>query len=241
MEPPDDPLFADVRVRRALALAIDRNALIEVVYDGYALPSAGPVLSSMWAFNRGLEPMPFNPEEARRLLAEAGWLDSDGDGVLDRDGTNLAFELLAPAESETRQDVALMIERDLARIGVAVTPRFVEWGSLQAAMSGGTFDAIVNRWVEPTQVDLWGIWHSAPPDEPSFNFGGYDNPEVDRLLEEVDDRRPTSRPRSPCSTGSRTLIVADQPYLFLVENTRLVGHNAGSRAPTSMRPRSSST
>jgi len=218
-------VFADVRVRRALALAVDRNALIEVVYDGYALPSAGPVLSSMWAFNRGLEPMPFNLEEARRLLAEAGWLDSDGDGVLDRDGTNLAFELLAPSESETRQDVALMIERDLARIGVTVKPRFVEWGSFQAAMAGGTFDALVNRWVEPTQVDLWGIWHSAPPDEPSFNFGGYHNPEVDRLLEQVEEA-PDFATQKPLLDEIQTLIVADQPYLFLVENTRLVGHNS---------------
>ncbi len=118
-----------------------------------------------------------------------------------------------------------MIERDLARIGVAVTPRFVEWGSFQAAMSGGTFDAIVNRWVEPTQVDLWGIWHSAPPDEPSFNFGGYDNPDVDRLLEQV-DAAPDFATQKPLLDEIQNLIVADQPYLFLVENTRLVGHNA---------------
>ncbi len=222
------PIFADSRVRRALALAVDRNALIEVVYDDYALPSAGPVLSSMWAFNSGLAPLPFDPDEARRLLAEAGWQDSNGDGVLDRDGTELSFELLAPSESETRQDAALMIERDLTRIGVKVEPRFVEWGALQNAMAGGDFDAIVNRWVEPTQVDLWGIWHSSPPGEPTFNFGGYDNPEVDRLLEAVDEA-PDFASQKPLLDEIQTLIVADQPYLFLVENTRLVGHNTRIR------------
>ncbi len=218
------PVFAEANVRRALALAVDRNALIEVVYDGYALPSVGPVLSSMWAFNRALEPTAFDPDVARRLLADAGWKDSNNDGVLDRDGADFTFDLLAPSESETRQDVALMIERDLARIGVKVTPRFIEWGALQAAMAGGDFDAFVNRWVEPTQVDLWGIWHSSPPDEPTFNFGGYDNPEVDRLLEAVDEAADFAT-QKPLLDEIQTLIVADQPYLFLVENTRLVGHN----------------
>ncbi len=218
------PVFADVDVRRALALAVDRDALIEVVYNGYALPSVGPVLSSMWAFNRGLEPVPFDPDEARRLLAEAGWHDSNGDGILDRDGVDLAFELLAPSESDTRQDVALMIERDLSRIGVAVTPRFLEWGALQAAMTDGDFDAFVNRLVEPTQVDLWSVWHSTPPGEPTFNFGGYDNPEVDRLLEQV-ATSPDFTTQKPLLDEIQALIVADQPYLFLVENTRLVGHN----------------
>jgi len=222
------PLFAEHAVRRALALAVDRDALIEVVYDGFALPSAGPVLSSMWAFNRALEPVPFDPEQARSLLAGAGWHDSDGDGVLDRDGVDLAFELLAPSESDTRQDVALMIERDLARIGVRVTPRFIEWGALQVAMAGGDFDAFVNRWVEPTQVDLWGIWHSAPPGEATFNFGGYQNPEVDRLLEAVEEA-PDFADQKPLLDEIQALIAADQPYLFLVENTRLVGHNTRIR------------
>jgi peptide/nickel transport system substrate-binding protein len=224
----DRPPLTDRRVRRALAMAVDLGAIIEVVYDGFAVPSAGPVLSSMWAFDRELEPVPFDAEGAKRLLADAGWEDHDGNGTLDRDGTDLSFELLAPAESETRQDVALMIERDLARIGVTVTPRFVEWGALQAVMASGEFDALVNAWVEPTQVDLSGVWHSAPPGEPTFNFGHYANPEVDRLLEQV-DAAPTFADQKPLLDRIQQLIAADQPYLFLVENTRLVGHSARLR------------
>ena len=224
----DRPPLTDRRVRRALAMAVDLGAIIEVVYDGFAVPSAGPVLSSMWAFDRELEPVPFDAEGAKRLLADAGWEDHDGNGTLDRDGTDLSFELLAPAESETRQDVALMIERDLARIGVTVTPRFVEWGALQAVMDSGEFDALVNAWVEPTQVDLSGVWHSAPPGEPTFNFGHYANPEVDRLLEQV-DAAPTFADQKPLLDRIQQLIAADQPYLFLVENTRLVGHSARLR------------
>ena len=124
----ENDLFADPNVRRALSLAIDRTALIEVVYNGFAKPSVGPVLSTMWAFNRMLVPPPFDPTMAVELLTEAGWADNDGDGLLDRDGQTFRFEILAPAENEVRQDIALMIERDLGRIGIEVVPRFIEWG-----------------------------------------------------------------------------------------------------------------
>lgn len=219
------PIFADPRVRRAIALAVDRQALIDVVYDGFGRPSIGPVLSSMWAFNRDLQPIPYDPDAARELLAEAGWEDHDGDGVLDRDGEPFIFEILAPSESDVRQDVSLMMERDLARIGITATPRFIEFGALQAAMSSGDFDSFVNRWIEPTQVDLGGIWHSAPPGEPTFNFGRYANSEVDRLLDEV-ETAPDFETQKPLLDQIQALIVADQPYLFLVENTRQVGHSS---------------
>ena len=218
----ENDLFADPMVRRALGLAIDRSALIEVVYNGFAQASVGPVLSTMWAFNRGLEPLPFDPAAAAELLAEAGWKDSDDDGLLDRNGQTFTFEILAPAESEVRQDVALMIERDLGRIGVKVVLRLIEWGAVQAAISEGDFEAFVNRWIEPTQVDLEGIWRSAPPDTPTFNFGRYSSPEVDRLLDEV-AAAPDFATQKPLFDRIQEIIVADQPYTFLVENVRLVG------------------
>jgi peptide/nickel transport system substrate-binding protein len=215
-------LFADRKVRRALGLAIDREALIDVVYSGFAKPSAGPVLSTMWAFNRDLEPLPFDTAAAAELLAEAGWIDSDNDGTLDRDGRNFEFEFLAPAESDVRQDIALMVERDLGHIGIKVVPRFIEFGAVQAALTKGDFDAFANRWIEPTQVDLEGIWRSAPPDIPTFNFGHYSNSEVDRLLDEV-AAAPDFATQKPLLDRIQEIIVADQAYTFLVENVRLVG------------------
>jgi len=99
---------------------------------------------------------------------------------------------------------------------------------VQAAVAKGDFDAFVNRWIEPTQVDLEGIWHSAPPDVPTFNFGHYANSEVDRLLDEV-AVAPDFDTQKPLLDRIQALIVADQPYTFLVENTRLVGVNSRIR------------
>jgi peptide/nickel transport system substrate-binding protein len=215
-----DPRLADPAVRRALTAAIDRRTLIDVVYGGFGRPGVGPILSSFWAFDDGLEPLPHDPGAARAGLAAAGWSDSDGDGVLDRSGEPFTIELLAAAENELRQDIALLVQADLARVGVRVEPRFVEWGTLVAAVGAGEFDAMVNRWEEPTQIDLEGLWRTAVLGEPTFNFGRYSNAEVDRLLDEVAGLADFAAQR-PIYHRIQRLVVADQPYTFLVENTRL--------------------
>jgi peptide/nickel transport system substrate-binding protein len=222
------PFLADSRVRRALAMAIDRQAIIDVVHLGHARPSIGPVLSTMWAFNRALQPVPHDPAAARRLLAEAGWADSDSDGSIDHDGVELAFELLTNSENDLRQDICLLIEANLARVGVVARPRFVEWGTLLALEANGDFDAIVSGWIEPTLIDLEPLWHTAPPGEPTLNSVGYSNPEVDRLLERA-VAATTFEEQKPLFDRIQELIVADQPYAFLAETERLVGASARLR------------
>ena len=222
------PDLADPRVRTALTMAIDREALVDVVYGGFARIGVGPVLSSFWAFNRELEPTPFDPVTATALLAEAGWTDGDGDGLVDRDGEPLTIELLAPAENQLRQDIAILVQEDLKRIGVRVEPRFVEWGTLIAVMRDGAFDGVVNKWEEPTRVDLEEIWTSPVEGEFSLNSGRYSNPEVDRLLAgfaELD----AFADQKPVVDRIQELIVADQPYTFLVENVRLAAINTRVR------------
>ena len=217
----DHELFADARVRRALGMAIDRGTVIDVAYGGFASPSAGPVLSSMWAYDHDLAPLDYDPAAARALLAEAGWKDHDGDGVLDRNGRAFEFELMAPSENEVRQDVCLLVEQNLAQVGIRVIPRFVEWGSMQAAMDDGTFEAFVNRWIEPTQVDLEEIWHTAPEGVPTLNYGGYTNPEVDRLIEEA----------AEASDFAAQQPLAPEPYPEDPGNTQWQPHRYSDRLP----------
>lgn len=214
------PPLDDAAVRRAMAMAVNRTAIIEAVYRGTAEPSLGPVLSDMWAFDHSLEPVTFDPDGARSLLAESGWRDSDGDGVLDHEGQDLEFELATLSESESRQDIVRLIVGDLARVGIRAVPRFTEWGTLVARLEQGDFDAVVNRWSEPTKIDLRGIWHSPPEDGWSYNYGGYHDPEVDRLIEQVESL-PDFSDQKPLLDRIQELIVDAQPYLFLVEPKRL--------------------
>lgn len=214
------PELADPRVRRALGMAIDRRTIIDTVYRGYARPSVGPILSTMWAFDDTLEPLPHDPRRAVQLLADAGWHDGDGDGTLEKDNRSFVLELLTNAENHMRQDICMLVARDLQAIGIDATPRTVEWGSLLSRLREGDFDGAVNRWVEPTQIDLEDLWHTTPQDLESSNYGRYSNRQVDRLIEQVAEVADIALQKELYGRIQQ-LIVADQPYTFLVEGRRL--------------------
>ena len=173
---------------------------------------------SIKELSQGLASGEFSSEELTRA-----YLDR-----IEKFGQAFVIELLAPAENELRQDLAILIQENLKRIGVKAVPRFVEWGTLMAALQDGAFDAVVNAWEEPTRIDLGGLWHSTPPGEPTFNFGRYASPEVDRLLTEVVDITDFAE-QKPLFDRIQNLIVEDQPYTFLVENTRLTAHSSRIR------------
>ncbi|HPC84513.1 MAG TPA: ABC transporter substrate-binding protein [Thermoanaerobaculaceae bacterium] len=219
------PPLGDARVRRALTLAINRAALVDAVYLGHASVASGPVLSSMWAFDRTLAPLPYDPEGARQLFADAGWRDGDGDGVLDREGRRLALELLYPATNSLRAQMAVLIQADLAKVGVAASPRPVEFGALMARQESGDFDAVLAAWEEATKVDLASGWATASAEAGSGNFFGYSNPELDRVLADVAAAPDLERARVLLARAQQ-LIVADQPVTFLYEARQLVAFSS---------------
>ena len=222
------PALQDRQVRRALTLAINRAALVEAVYLGHAKVAAGPVLSSMWAFDRTLSPLPFDPAEARRLLVQAGWRDSDGDGILDRDGKRFELELLYPATNPMRAQMAVLVQADLARVGVAASPRPTEFGALMARQDAGEFDAVLTAWEEATKVDLGSGWATAAEQAGSGNFFGYSNPELDRVLADVGAAPDIERTRALLARAQQ-LIVADQPVTFLYEAQQIVAFSSRLR------------
>lgn len=216
------PLFSDRRVRRALSLAINRTSLVETVYHGFARVATGPVLSSMWAYNKNLRPLPFDPAQARALFAEAGWTDTNGDGTLERNGTPFAFDLLYPAGNPIRQDIAVLVQADLARVGVVCRPLQVEATALLGRLESGAFDASLAAWDEATKVELTSVWATPSAKEGSNNFCGYSNPEVDRLIAAARDEPDYTRAKFLLDR-IQELIVDDQPVTFLYEADALVG------------------
>jgi peptide/nickel transport system substrate-binding protein len=213
------PLFADVKVRRALTMAIDRSSILEAAIGGYGKVAVGPILSFMWAFNQELEPLPYDPEQARALLAEAGWHDSDGDGTLDRDGKPFSFELLTNNETQHHQDTVQLIHQQLGQIGIEVRTRLLDMGALFSLWVSGEFDAYVGSWQEPTIIDLEELWHSTGPDDPASNFVRYANPEVDRLIIQANNEASFEQ-QKPLFDRIQELVAEDQPYTFLYEGYR---------------------
>jgi len=216
------PPFDDPAVRRAMTLAIDRRAIVDTVLEGHGRVAVGPVLSIMWAFHRGLRPLPHDPAAARRALEAAGFTDADGDGVLERGGRPLEVELVTNAGNTTRERICLLVQEALGRIGVRVRPRFLEWGVMLRRLERGEFDAYVSAWREGTQIDLAPVWHSAAPGEPTYNWIGYADPEVDRLIEEV-ERLTDFAAQKPLLDRIQEIVHRDQPYTFLFESERLAG------------------
>lgn len=177
--------FDDIRVRKAINYAIDKQELIDGVLLGLGEPVASPYKpGTRWA-NPELQPYPYDPEKARELLHSAGFEDRDNDGILDRNGKPFAFEVLTNNGNKQREMSAVLIQRRLKEIGIDVSIRKMEWASfIERFIKTGDFDVVVLGWSLSLDPDQYSIWHSSQQAPGQFNFIGYNNPTVDKLLEQ---------------------------------------------------------
>ncbi len=210
-----DPRFADVRVRRAFAHAIDKRALIEGVRMGLAREATGPYKPGTWAYNGNVRTYPYDPAEARRLLAEAGWKERNADGLLVKDGRPFTFTLMTNQGNDERRKVAEIIQASLRELGVGVDIRVLEWASfIKEYIKKRRFEAIVLGWGIGPDPDQYEIWHSSKTGPDELNHISYANPEVDALLE---------RGRASCFEAERKryydrlqeILAEDLPIVFL--------------------------
>lgn len=176
--------FDDARVRRAINYAIDKQEIIDGVYLGLGINIASPYKPGTRWSNPDLKPYPYDPAKARILLQEAGFKDSDGDGVLERDGKPFSFEIITNQNKE-REKSAVLIQRRLKEVGIDVKIRAIEWASfISRFIKTGDFDVVVLGWSLGLDPDQYNIWHSSQQAPGQFNFIGYNNPTIDKLLEQ---------------------------------------------------------
>jgi len=210
-----DPRFADRRVRQAFAYAIDKHELIEGVLLGLGQEATGPYKPGTWAYNPNVRRYPHDPARARALLAEAGWKDTDGDGLLDKDGKPFTFEILTNQGNDERKKVAELIQSSLKEIGVGVEIRVIEWASfLKEYIKKRRFDAIVLGWGIGIDPDQYEVWHSSKMGPDELNHISYANPEVDRLLEKGRSFC-DKKDRLPYYRRFQEVLAEDQPVIFL--------------------------
>lgn len=175
--------FNDVRVRQAINYAIDKREIIDGVLLGLGEPVASPYKPGTRWSNPKLKPYPYDTQKALALLKEAGFEDHDHDGILDRDGQPLSFEILTNQNKE-REMSAVLIQRRLKEIGIDVKIRVVEWATfISRFIKTGDFNVVLLGWGLGLEPDQFNIWHSSQQAPGQFNFIGYNNAEVDRLLE----------------------------------------------------------
>jgi peptide/nickel transport system substrate-binding protein len=219
----EDSLFRDPEVRRALTLAIDRKTIVETLLGPYGKVADSPILTSVWAHDPAVHPWPYDPKEAARILAAKGWKDTDGDGVLDKDGKPFAFELLTNTGNQLRADATVMIQNQLQKVGIRATPRQVEFNTLAAVTIAGKFQAAMMGYTIDTSLDLRSNFASASIAEGS-NYPRYRNPEVDRLVEAV-AAQPDVLAERPYLNQIQEMVHREQPVTFLWESQRLSAVN----------------
>jgi peptide/nickel transport system substrate-binding protein len=221
--PLDDPM-----VRRAMTLAIDRDAIVEDLLFGYGRVSTGPLLSFTWTADPTLAPWPCSPDEARAILASRGFRPRAGDGVLVRGGKPLEIEITTNAGNRLREAVLVRIQEQLSRIGVVVRPRPLEMKTFRQKNAAGEFDAYVSGWRFSGKVDLKAIFGSAAVPPEGHNVVAYRSPDADRVLDELASASDWTAMRPLFATLARR-IHEDQPYTFLYEGKRLAVVGPGLR------------
>ena len=208
------PFFQDRRVRQALSYAVDRSGIIKGALLGMGEPTIGPYKPGTWVYNTEVRPYPYDPDKARRLLAEAGWKPGD-DGILHKDGLPFEFTILVNQGNDERIKVAVILQQMFRAVGVRVSIRTVEWAAfLKEFVGTKKFDALIRAWNSLDDPDIFDVWHSSAISEHGLNFVSFSNKEVDGILERarsVSDRAE----RKKLYDRFQEILHEEQPYLFL--------------------------
>jgi len=216
-----DPLFADERVRLAMTLAINRQRILDALVFGEGKVTANPVMSLSPFYADDIDPHPYAPDSAKALLAEVGWSDTNGDGVLDKDGKPFEFTLVTNLGNQLREDTLVMIQDDLKRVGVTVVPEVREWSIFLDEVTHKRFQAFHMAWQTDFIVNPYDTFHSDAI-EGKYNICSYSNPRVDALIDEGLLQR-TREAAMPIWHEYQEILHREQPYTILFELRYSVG------------------
>jgi peptide/nickel transport system substrate-binding protein len=205
--------FDDIRVRKAINYAIDKQEIIDGVYLGLGINISSPYKPGTRWSNPTLKPYSYDPEKARALLKEAGFT-KNANGILERDGKPFAFEIITNQNKE-REKSAVIIQRRLKEIGIDVKIRAIEWASfISRFINTGDFDVVILGWGLGLDPDQYNIWHSSQQAPGQFNFIGYNNPTVDKLLEQGRSELNPDK-RQEIYHAFTEQLLADSPIIYL--------------------------
>ncbi len=211
-------LFKDVKVRKAIAYAINKPALVKGVLQGYGTQVDIPESPSMWTYPKklGFEAYTYQPETAKKLLAEVGFKPGN-DGILVKGNQRFEFTVITRAGNKDREKAAQILQKYLADVGIKMNIQSMEWGAMLQRVNAPTdpkpFDAVVLGWFSGIEPDSYSIWHSSQYPN-GFNFVAYSNPKVDTWLAQA---------RTTVDRGARKTIYQliyneigrEVPYIFL--------------------------
>ncbi len=214
-----NPLFSDVKVRWALSYLVDRKTIIDKIHFGMAVPVQGPVyFQDKKHYNPDLPEIPFDPEKAKQLLNEAGWKDSDGDGVLDKviDGKKTDFKFMYLLNTnESRKQAILVVIDALKKVGIEADVQTLEWSVYLDKTKKHQFDATMGAWIlSDYPPEEYQIFNSSQMEGEGSDFTSYKNVEVDSLTAQYRNEFDESK-RIQMIKRIQRILYDDQAYTFL--------------------------
>jgi peptide/nickel transport system substrate-binding protein/microcin C transport system substrate-binding protein len=234
----ENDLFKDKRVRQALSALMNRKLMNEKFRFNMSDMATGPTYYRNEAIvNRAIKPIEFDIKKADQLLKDAGWADTDKDGILDKkingQKKDFSFTLLLP--SRDVEKYFTLYREDLKKAGINMDIKIIEWNSFLKLMDEHKFEAVTLSWgVGSLEQDLKQIWHSASAQPGGSNFISYKNPEVDKLIDSARQELDTKK-RLALWRKAYAIIAEDCPYTFMFSNRYdlyLVNKRIGMTEPT---------
>ncbi|MCA9093717.1 MAG: ABC transporter substrate-binding protein [Planctomycetaceae bacterium] len=210
------PIFQDRRVRIALSMMFDKKDYWEKKMHKAAMIVSGSQYYFGPGYDHEVKPIGFDTTGAIDLLAEAGWIDSNGDGVLDKDGKKFEFELLFPPGSPAAEARALVMQKTYKEAGIIMNVRHLEWASFLDKIKNKDFEACFLGWVQNLESDPYQLWHSsgAGPEARGSNHCSFANPVADQLIDLIrltlDEKK-----RQKAHFTMHRILDREQPYMFM--------------------------
>jgi peptide/nickel transport system substrate-binding protein len=210
----DTPFFSDARVRLAMTMSIDREQIASKLLKGYGEIITGPYFIKGTQNDASIKPWPYDPEKAKQLLEEAGWIDRDGDGIREKDGVIFRFKFNYAAGDSLYTPLSTLLKDELSKVGIELIPDPYEWSVLLPKITDRKFEAMIMGWGGDIVEDNYQILHSSQADNRGYNYVGFRNAEVDKLFEEVRQTMDPARRDILCHRICR-IIHEQQPFTFL--------------------------
>jgi len=208
--------FADKRVRQAMTYLTDRQRIIDEIMLGYGEIAISPFNPRSKQHDLALSPRKFDLKKAQQLLSEAGYRDTNGDGIIeDQSGTPFEFELVYFQGNEDTKRIILFLKDLYASAGILMKPKATEWSVMLDLLGKRDFDAISLGWSSGIETDIYQMFHGKQVENNGDNFIHYKNPELDKLIDQarvtVDEEK-----RMPIWQQAENIMFQDQPYTFLM-------------------------
>jgi peptide/nickel transport system substrate-binding protein len=216
------PLFGERALRRAIAMSIDRNALVKSVLDTLGLVAVGPTVRAFPTTDTLVSQIPFDSARGRAILDSLGWSSRDAQGIRTKNGREMGFKLLVPTSSLNRVRLAVLIQAQLRSMGIRVDIEQMDNSAFQARQQARSFDAVIGSWHVGASPDgTRQAWSSAGVGKDGVNYGSYENPTFDAQLDSALVSDPEhARERF---TLAYATINQDAPAVWLYEPRAVIG------------------